>query len=107
MCKVTLGLRECDKLDGASNFVPWKLRLQILMEEVDLWEHVEKEIPEPTDPTQLATHRKKEAKVKRIILDSMKDHFIPHISDKKSGKSMFDALVKLFQNSCASRQMLL
>jgi hypothetical protein len=23
---VTLGLRECDKLDGASNFVPWKLK---------------------------------------------------------------------------------
>jgi hypothetical protein len=43
MCKVTLGLRECDRLDGASNFVPWKLKLQILMEEVDLWEHVEKE----------------------------------------------------------------
>jgi hypothetical protein len=37
-------------LDGASNFVPWKLRLQILMEEVDLWEHVEKEIPKPIDP---------------------------------------------------------
>jgi hypothetical protein len=25
MCKVTLSLRECDRLDGASNFIPWKL----------------------------------------------------------------------------------
>jgi hypothetical protein len=80
MCKVTLSLRECDRLDGASNFVPWKLRLQLLMEEVDLWEHVVKEIPEPIDPTQLVAHQKKEAKVKRIILDSMKDHFISHIA---------------------------
>jgi hypothetical protein len=43
---------------------------RFLMEEANLWEHVEKEIPKPTDPTPLATHRKKEAKVKRIILDS-------------------------------------
>jgi hypothetical protein len=48
------------------------------MEEVDLWEHVLKEILEPVDPSQLAAHRKKEAKVKRIILDSVKDHFISH-----------------------------
>jgi hypothetical protein len=41
--------------------------------------------------------------VKRIILDSVKDHFISHISDKKTGKKMFDSLVELFQNSCASQ----
>jgi hypothetical protein len=82
--------------------------LQILMEEVDLWEHVEKEIPEPTNPTQLATHRKKEAKVKRIILDSMKDHFIPHISIRIQVRaclmlwlSYFKILVLL--NSCSCK----
>jgi hypothetical protein len=32
MCKGT-SLRECEKLDGASNFVPWKLRLQLLMDD--------------------------------------------------------------------------
>jgi hypothetical protein len=100
---MTLSLRECDRLDGASNFVPWKLRLQILMEEADLWEHVEKVILEPTNPTQLATHQKKEAKAKRIILDSVKDHFISHIAEKKTGKDMFGALVELFQNSCVSQ----
>jgi hypothetical protein len=49
--KVTLGIRKCDKLDGAPNFVPWKLKLHILMEEPDIWEHVEKEIPKPIGPT--------------------------------------------------------
>jgi len=49
MYKVTLSLRECYWLDGASNFVPWKLKLRILMEEVDLWEHFAKEILEPVD----------------------------------------------------------
>jgi hypothetical protein len=77
---ITLSLRECDKLDGASNFIPWKCKLQMLLEEAKIWEHVEKEIVAPTDPKLLATHVKKEAKAKRIILDSVKDHLIPHIA---------------------------
>ena len=66
------------------------------MEEVDIWKHVEKEIPKPTSPTQLTAHRKREAKVKRIILDYVKDHFISHVSDKKTCKRMFDVLVELY-----------
>ena len=56
MCKVNLGPKEHDRLEGASNFVPWKFKLQILIEEVDLWEYVEKEIPEPIDLAQWITH---------------------------------------------------
>lgn len=59
-------------------------------------------IPLPISPTQLATHWKKEAKVKRIILDFVTDQLISYISDKRKGKKMFEALVELFQNACAS-----
>jgi hypothetical protein len=95
MCKVTLGLGQYDRLDGTSNFVPWELRLQLLMEEANLWEHVEKEIPKPTNLAQFVAHQKKEAKVKRIVLDYVKDHFISNISDNKTGTKMFDSLVEL------------
>jgi hypothetical protein len=74
----------------------------MLMEEVDLWEHVEKVVPELVDPMKLVAHHKKEAKAKRIILDLVKDHFIPHIAEKMTGKDMFEALVGLFQSSCVS-----
>ena len=50
------------------------------MKEAKLWECALKQIPDPTDPTKLATQWKKEAKVKRIFLDSKKDHFFPHIA---------------------------
>ena len=40
----TIGLRECDKLDGASNFIPWNIRLQITMEEDGIYQHVKKYI---------------------------------------------------------------
>jgi hypothetical protein len=29
-------LRECDRLKGVSNFIPWKFRLQMLMEAIYL-----------------------------------------------------------------------
>ena len=55
-------LRDYDKLDGTSNFVPWKLKVQILIAEDDLWEDVEKAILEPINQTYLATHRRREEK---------------------------------------------
>ena len=34
---------------------------------------------------------------KRIIVDSIKDQLIPHVSSLKTPKAMFDALTKLFE----------
>jgi hypothetical protein len=53
-------LRFEDRLDGASNFLPWKERVTLLFKENDLWEIVDKVVPSPTNPKQLATHEKKE-----------------------------------------------
>jgi hypothetical protein len=53
VCKETLFLRECDRLGEASNYVPFNIGLQIVVKDIDIFEHVEKVIPEPTDPTQL------------------------------------------------------
>jgi hypothetical protein len=52
-------LRFEDRLDGASNFLPWKARVTLLLKENDLWEIVDKVVPSPTDPQQLAAHEKK------------------------------------------------
>jgi hypothetical protein len=46
---MTLNVKECDKMEGDSNFVPWKLRLQRHMEDIDLWEHVVKVVPKLVD----------------------------------------------------------
>ena len=34
----TMNLQECDRLEGASNFPPWKIGLPILIEELNVWE---------------------------------------------------------------------
>ena len=57
---------------------------------------MEKVVSPPTYLTNLEAHKKKEIKVERVLLDSVKDHLIPHLSEKKTAKEMFDALVSLF-----------
>ena len=44
---------------------------------------------------------------KRIIVDSVKDHLIPHVSSIKTPKAMFDALTKLFEGKNINRKMTL
>jgi hypothetical protein len=68
---------------------------------------VDKVVVPPTDLTTLEAHEKKEIKVERVILDSVKDHLIPHLSKKKTTKEMFDALVGLFQSTNMNRKMVL
>jgi len=85
-------------LEGTSNFVLWKLRLQNLLEKV---------VVPPTDPKDKVKHKKKAVVAKRIQLDSMKDQLIPQIAKKKTPKDMYDAFLILYQSVNVSRKMLL
>jgi hypothetical protein len=51
-------------LEGAFNFVPRKLRLQMLMEEADLLEHLVKVVLELVDLAWLVAHHDKALKQK-------------------------------------------
>jgi hypothetical protein len=71
-----------DWLEGATNFRAWKVRVLLLLEENDLKDYVEGEVVAPTDPQKWTTHKKKEVKAKRVLLESVKDHLIPHNAKK-------------------------
>ena len=83
------GLRLEDSLDGAGNFVPWKARLVLILEENELWDETTNNtitnpivVPASADAQALFVFNKKDIKARRIILDAVKDHVIPHISSK-------------------------
>jgi hypothetical protein len=101
------GLRFEDKLEGTSNFCPWRERIGLVLEENGLWEYVEGRLAAPADPVQQVVHNTKDVKARRIIVDGVKDHIIPHLSGKKTAKDMWEALVKLYQSDNQSRKMLL
>jgi hypothetical protein len=104
---VSAGLRVEDRLDGASNFYPWRERISLVLEENGLLEIAEGKVAAPADPVQLASHAKKDVKARRILVDGVKDHIIPHLSGKKTTREMWEALVKLYQSDNQSRKMLL
>ena len=103
-----------DMLDGAGNFVPWKARILLLLEENELWDEVVKNttanpivVPASTDAVALVAFNKKDIKAGGIILDAVKDHVIPHILSKTHAFHMWDALTSLFQSSNENMNMVL
>ena len=103
----SVGLRVEDKLDGGGNWTPWKARIVLLLEEHELWEIVESIVTLPIDPILLSKFKKKNVRAKRIILDSVKDHIIPHVSRKDYAYQMWDSLSNLYQISNQNRKMVL
>jgi hypothetical protein len=105
------GLRWKDRLEGAGNFCPWKARIILLFQENELWDIVESTTTNPivvsTDATTLATFNKKDVKAKRIILDAIKDHVVPHVSSKGDAYQMWEALTRRYQSTNEIRKMVL
>jgi hypothetical protein len=77
------------------------------LEECDLKDYVEMVVPDPNDLQELAVNKKKEVKTKRVLLNSLKDHLIPHIFEKKTTTEMYDALVGLYKRRNANRKLIL
>ena len=86
------GLRDQDRLDGLSNFSVWKERTLIVLEAYNLRDHVEQTLATPTDPNLLRKHKEVVGHAKRLILDSIKDHIVPHVAEKKTTNEMWKAL---------------
>jgi 2-phosphoglycerate kinase len=101
------GLRYEDRLQGASNFLSWKIQIMFLLREKGLWSHAEIVVITPTDPAKMAKHETREAKSMWMILDSVRDHLIPHLSEKKPFNAMFSTLTNLFQRKNENRKMVL
>ena len=60
-----------DHLEGASNFIFWKSRVLILLEENDLLQYVKAKVPEPEAEEDKPRWKKDDAKARRILVDSV------------------------------------
>jgi hypothetical protein len=96
-----------DRLNGKNNFSSWKSRILITLEESELIKCVEEVVPESTDDAGKSQWRKNDAKSRKIIIYSVRDHLIHHISNLKTTKKMYDALNKLFESNNTNRELVL
>ena len=100
-------MRVEDRLNRGGNWRPWRVRIVLLLEEYELWEIVETVVVVSTDPTLLIEFKKKNIKAKRIILDLVKDHIIPHVSSRDFAYQMWESLRNLYQSSNQNKKIVL
>ena len=61
-----------DRLEGASNFSSWKIRLLILLREMELEQYIESNLPMPKSESEKVTWKRHNNKAMKIIIDSNK-----------------------------------
>ena len=98
-------------MDGHTNYSVWKERMQSIFEEAEVWDIMvhtaQQPVNVPTDATLLAAYNRKNNKGKRLILDGIKDHCIPHVRGKRNAHEMWSALTNLYQSTNENRKMVL
>ena len=108
---MSFGLRAEDRLDGHSNYSVWKERMQSTFEEAEVWGIMvntqQHPVNVPTDAVQLTDFNKKNNKGKRLILDGIKDHVIPHVRGKRLAHEMWTTLTNLYQSTNENKKMVL
>lgn len=93
-------------MEGASNFTPWKVRVSLILMDNGIWEFSNTKFTMPVDVAKLAIYNQKDVISRRIIFDAVKDHVIPHLSENKTTREMWEALMKLYQSDNTSKKMM-
>ena len=95
------GLRLEYALEGSSNYIAWKDRMEVVLEDNGLKEFIDEEIlkPDSTNAQELAEWKKCVAKVRGVILEGVRDHIVSSLDGKDTPFSMWKTLKDLYQNS--------
>jgi hypothetical protein len=94
-------------MEREDNFRSWKHRVLLILEENELLDRVKQVLLELEEDEAKAKLRKNEVKAMRILIDSIKDHLIPNVSELKTLKEMFDALTRLYESKNTSQKLTL
>ena len=86
---VSHGLRDQDRLDGVSNIVIWRAKILTILDEYGIKDHAENVVVVPNDAYPLNKFNENQARAKRLIMDGVKDHVVPHIVGKNTTNAMW------------------
>lgn len=78
-------------LEVKSNYISWKDRMEVVLENKGLKEFIDSDVPKPTstDATLLDVWQKKVAKSRRILLElRVRDHIVSSLHGKSKPYSM-------------------
>ncbi len=90
------GLRLEYALEGRSNYIAWKDRMEAVLDDNGLKEFIDVEVPKPTDASEAKAWQKKTSKCRRILLEGVKDHIMSSLHGKASPYLMWKEMTDLF-----------
>jgi len=96
-------------LEGSSNYIAWKDKMEVLLEDNKLKEFIDKDIPKPptSDAQDMGESRICVEKARRIILEGVLYHIVSNLHSKETPYVTWKALKDLFQNSSDHRKLAL
>eukprot|EP00253_Pinus_taeda_P004242 PITA_04242 len=95
-----------DKLKDKSNYHAWKMILDLTLEENDAMDYVKGRItklPSSASAIVQTKYKRGEAKVKKIIVDSIHKPLVAYIFDLETYKEMYERLVGIFKVNNANQ----
>ena len=101
------GLRLEYALDGSSNYIAWKDRMEAVLEDNGLKDFIDQEVPKPNDAIELAEWKECVARARRILLEGVRDHIVSSLHGKETPFSMWKTLQDLYQNNNDQRMLAL
>jgi hypothetical protein len=87
-----------DRLDGASNFSPWKSKLLVTLEEDDLLAVTTKTLLDIATDIEKKIRKEEDVKARKVITYSVRDHLLPRIANLKTTYDMYEALKVMFES---------
>ena len=96
-------------LEGSSNYIAWKDRMEFVLEDNGLKEFIDQEIQKPTSTNaqELLEWKKCVAKARWIISEGVRYHIVLSLHGKDTPFSMWKTLKDLYQNSSDQRKLAL
>ena len=105
--KMTNHRRLEDRLEGATHFSSWKTHVMIILREMELEDYVESIKIMPDNDLEKTTWKRHINKTMKMIIDSMKDHILPSISNLNIAFEMFSKIKDTSEINNTSRLLTL
>ena len=88
-------------LEGSSNYIARKDRMETVMEDNGLKEFIDNDIPKSAaaNSALLDAWQKKVARARRILLEGVRDHILLSLHGKENPYPLWKALTDMFQNN--------
>ena len=85
-------------LEGSSNYIAWKDRMEVVLEDNGIKEFIDQYIRKPTtsNAQNLVEWKKCVAKARWIILEGVRDHILLSLHGKETLYAVWKALMDLF-----------